>query len=148
MSKLTFYVQQRVDGGRRTGIDVDGETVFNRFEESGEEFDPALVWYVDVRCVGELPSEPEQARQWFVEQREVLTGALRNLSNELQVGLDAGLWPRQRRVDAAPRGVEIVIVCSSLRGFATRDFGKILLRLAEDYPAILTSLGRVEATAP
>jgi len=147
MSKLTFYVQQRVDGGRRSGIDIDGETVFGRFEAGGEEFDPALLWYVDVRCAGDLPSEPDRARRWLLDQKELLTSALKNIGDELQVGLDSGLWPRERKVDGAPRGVDIVIVCSSLRRVAAPDFGQTVTRLAEDFPAIVESLGSIETVA-
>lgn len=147
MSKLTFYVQQRVDGGRRTGIDIDGETVFEHFEAAGEEFDPALLWYVDIRCVGNLPSEPDRAKQWLLDQMEPLRASLQSLGQELEVGLDSGLWPLQRKVEAAPPGVEIAIVCSSLRRVATRDFGQILSHLASQFPAIVNSLGRIEAAA-
>jgi hypothetical protein len=145
MSKLTLYVQERVDGGRRTGIDIDGETVFDRFEPGGEEFDPALLWYVDLRCAGDVPIEPERAREWLLDQKEVLTAALKSISDELRVGLDSGLLPRQQKVEGAPRGVEIMIVCSSLQRAATPDFGRTVARLAEDFPAIVRSLGRIEA---
>jgi hypothetical protein len=145
MGKLTFYVQQRIDGGRRTGIDIDGDTVFERFETGDEEFDPALLWYIDLRCAGDLPSEPDEARDWLIDHRDLLTGALKKLSDDLEVGLDSGLWPRQQRLEVAPRGVEILIVCSSLRRIATPDFGQTVARLAEEFTAIVRSLGRIEA---
>jgi hypothetical protein len=70
---------------------------------------------------------------------------LKKLSDDLQVGLDSGLWPRQQKVENAPGGVDIVIVCSSLRRMATREFGQTVARLAEEFPAIVISLGRIEA---
>jgi len=145
--KINFYVQARVDGGRRSGIEVDGETVLGRFEEGSGEFDPALLWYVDVRCKGGLPSEPGKARNWLLAQSELLVLEFKKLGDELQVGLDAGLWPLQRKVEGAPRDAEIIIVCSSLRSVASRDFGNILKQLAEGLPATLNSLRDVEVPA-
>jgi hypothetical protein len=147
MSKLTFYVQARADGGRRMGIDIDDESVLGRFEPGGGEFDPALLWYVDVRCKGELPLEAEQSRGWLLRQSELLKGELKELGRELEVGLDSGLWPLQRKVENAPPSVEIAIVCSSLHRLASRDFGKILGRLADEFTTMVNSLGSVEATA-
>ena len=147
MSKLTFYVQARSDGGRRTGIDIDDETVLGRFEPDGEEFDPALLWYTDIRCKGELPSEAARARDWLLQQSELLKGELKKLGTKLEVGLDFGPWPLQRKVENAPHGVEITIVCSSIRRVASHDFGKTLGRLADEFTAIVNSLGSVEAAA-
>jgi hypothetical protein len=140
-------IQARSDGGRRTGIDIDDETVLGRFEPGGGEFDPALLWYIDVRCKGELPSEPPQARNWLLQQSELLKGELKKLGGELEVGLDSGLWPLQRKVENAPRGVEITIVCSSLRHVASHDFGKTLERLADEFTSMLNSLASLEAAA-
>jgi hypothetical protein len=147
MNKLTFYVQMRSDGGRRTGIDIDDETVLGRFESGGEEFDPALLWYIDIRCKGELPSEAAQARDWLLQQSELLKAELKKLGRELEVGLDSGLWPLQRKVEHSPHGVEITIVCSSLRRVASRDFGKTLGRLADEFTAVVNALGSVEVVA-
>ena len=52
MPNLTFYRQKRVDGGVRTGVELDGETVASLFEEGDPERDPALLWFVDLRCEG------------------------------------------------------------------------------------------------
>ena len=40
MPNLTFYRQARIDGGIRTGIELDEDTVFEYFEEGGSEPDP------------------------------------------------------------------------------------------------------------
>ena len=32
MTTINFYRQARVDGGKRTGVEIDGETVLERFE--------------------------------------------------------------------------------------------------------------------
>jgi hypothetical protein len=41
MSTTTFYRQARRDGGMRSGIDIDDNPAFMRFEEGrSEDFDP------------------------------------------------------------------------------------------------------------
>jgi len=62
MPTITFYRQARRDGGIRTGIEIDQNTVLMRFDRGRKESDPALLWCVDVRCSGaRLPREPETA---------------------------------------------------------------------------------------
>ena len=64
MTKLTFYRQGRKDGGIRTGVEVNDESVLGRFEEGDKETDSALDWYVDIRCsVSKLGNDPEDARR-------------------------------------------------------------------------------------
>ena len=41
-----------MDGGYRTGLEVDGETVYGLFEEGQTDDNPRLHWFVDLRCVG------------------------------------------------------------------------------------------------
>jgi hypothetical protein len=147
MRKLTFYIQEREDGGRRMGIDLDGDTVLGRFDPGHAESDPALVWYVDVRCKGELPPEPELARNWLLQQKDLFMKELNRLGEKLQVGLDFNPWPLQWKVEGAPRGVEITIVCSSLRRVPSRELGQHLEQLAEKFAETVNSLAAVEAAA-
>ena len=72
MPNLTFYRQARIDGGIRTGIELDEDAVFEHFEEGGPELDPTLLWYVDLRCQGPgLPDEPRKAREWLIDHADV-----------------------------------------------------------------------------
>ena len=50
--ELSFYRQKRQDGGIRTAVTVDGDTVLHRFQPGEGASDPALLWYVDLRCAG------------------------------------------------------------------------------------------------
>src|SRR5947207_6480872 len=94
MPKLKFYRQRRVDGGTRTGIDVDNEEMWHRFEEPPEaEADPALVWYVDVRCHGPaVPAGREEARVWLLKNTPVIKRAFEQIADKLHAGYD-GRWP-------------------------------------------------------
>ena len=49
MHELICFRQKRQDGGIRSGIQIDGTTHFHRFDEGTEDFDPSLLWYVDLR---------------------------------------------------------------------------------------------------
>jgi hypothetical protein len=42
MSRVVFYRQLRMDGGYRTGLEVDGETVYGLFEEGQTDNNPRL----------------------------------------------------------------------------------------------------------
>ena len=79
MPKLTFYHQARFDGGRRTGISLDDDATSLHFFETGaaeEDYDPRLLWYVDLRCEGNaIPGEPQAARDWFLDNEAYFVAA-------------------------------------------------------------------------
>lgn len=144
MPALTFFRQARVDGGVRTGIDIDDESVWQRFEAGNEEPDPALLWYIDVRCDGEdLPGERGQARQWFLDQAPIIKPAFRVLAEKLRVGVDE--WPYQFRVPGSPPAVQLRIVCSAVRGLSPDVLSNALERLGDQWERILTDLEAAEA---
>jgi hypothetical protein len=73
MAQLLFYRQKRVDGGVRTGLDLDREEIAEHFEEGELERDPALLWYVDLRCDGPgVPADGEAALQWLIDYAPVI----------------------------------------------------------------------------
>src|SRR5438874_10628438 len=94
MHTLSFYRQARQDGGVRTAIEVDSETTFHQFEPGSEESDPALLWYVDLRCEGEdLPSEPEDARKWLLANADLIKHGFRLLADKVAAGVDWSVYP-------------------------------------------------------
>src|SRR3954451_9524953 len=96
MPDLTFYRQKRVDGGVRTGIDIDGVTVCEDFEEGDEERDPALRWYVDLRCSGDsLPHDADLAREWLLEHEEMIRDGFSRYASQLAAGADRDDYPLQ-----------------------------------------------------
>jgi len=52
VTEIAFFINARQDGGLRTGIDVNGETIWHHFIPGPEDADPALLWWVDVTCKG------------------------------------------------------------------------------------------------
>src|SRR5215218_7522180 len=113
MSAITFYIQGRRDRGVRTGIEIDGQTVFSRFEGGATDRDPSLLWYVDVLCEGRrLPDDPAGARRWLLDHEEPIVGLLRSLAADLPAGFDPDDWP-VRRSRKLPGGTQVTVACSA-----------------------------------
>ncbi len=139
MSKLSFYQQKRRDGGLRTGIDLDDERLWERFEPGDSPQDSALLWFVDVRCAGEnLPAEPEAIRSWFLERGEIIRAALRELAEELAAGMDQD-WPLKKTIPTQD-GTVMAIYCSVIRRLTGREISDILSALATRWPMVLRDL--------
>lgn len=139
--ELIFYLQKRQDGGTRTAVALDDDTLLHRFETGQKPSDPALLWYVDVRCKGaRLPIEPEKVRQWFLDQGPVIRKALSTLSEKLRAGVDLELWPLQWPVPGSPRGARMSIVCSAIRRMTLLDLARILTELRDEWETIIRNL--------
>lgn len=114
MFSLTYYKQQREDGGVRTGIDANGDTILHRFEDgNAEEKSPALDWYVDVRCSIEA-EEVGDARIWFHQHHKLIDRALRMAADKLLAGVDFGGEPWLGAEDREA-GIRVAISCSAQR---------------------------------
>jgi hypothetical protein len=145
MSAISFYRQARRDGGIRTGITIDADTVLHRYENGGNDSDPALVWFVDVRCEGRrLPTEPEPAREWFLSHAQLIKAALRASAEELRAGIDIGSWPLERSI-SGPRGVRMRIVCSAVRRLEALDIARILHDIADHWEERIKALQEADA---
>jgi hypothetical protein len=109
---LTFYRQERLDGGVRTGVMLDGTTVLHRFDEPEEEFDPTLAWSIDVRCRGDsIPKTIEPARAWLLDHEELIVSGLSGFADHLQAGSDpTGAFPLEwSDFPLAPKDVAMTI---------------------------------------
>ena len=115
MHELVFYIQKRQDGGSRTGIELDGDTIFGRFEGGVDSEDPTLSWYIDLRCDGEgLPCSPEAARNWLLEHEEEIRAGLLACSKELKAGRDVEAYPLLwDRFPSSPTDVSMKIACAT-----------------------------------
>ena len=115
---LTFFRQEREDGGVRTGIMLGMSTIFERFEIDGEEFDPSLIWSVDLRCQGpSLPRDSNVAREWLLSHETLIRDGFRRYADQLQAGVDqTGIslleWSNFQN---PPPGVAMKIVCGTQR---------------------------------
>jgi len=130
MPNLTFYRQARIDGGIRTGIELDEDTVFEHFEEGGPEPDPTLLWYVDLRCQGPgLPDDPRKAREWLIDHSDVICDGFSRCASEFEAGRDVDSYPLLwSEFSGVPAGVEMTIACATNR----RTWGISLPLLLKD----------------
>jgi len=133
MPRLTFYRQYRADGAVRTGIELDEDMIFERYEEGAPESDPTLLWYVDLRCIGpELPTDPRAAKQWFLEHEQIIRAGFTQCAAEVEAGRDLELYPLLwTKFSAAPPNVEMTIACATNR----RMWGLSVPKLLEDVAA-------------
>jgi hypothetical protein len=133
MATMTFYHQERADGGRRTGLDVDGEAVLHSFAPGNdEESDPTLLWYVDVRISDAAPpTSHEEAAAWLARHADEIQAALSAAAGELGCGIDVDLLPWQFEYRAASE--PILVSVSAMRRLAAREVGAKLQALATGY---------------
>lgn len=141
MPRISFYIQERLDGGVRTGVEVNGDTALGRFKPGrSNEPDPALQWYVDVRCSGaRLPSEGEAARGWLIRNSAKVTGALKVAAAQIHAGIDPGDWPFRYEVTDRT-GTRILISCSATLNLSARKLAGVLKKLGDNWEKTLENL--------
>jgi hypothetical protein len=142
-SGLTFYRQQRMDGGIRSGIMVGENTLLGRFEEGQGEYDPSLVWSVDLRCSGEgLPQTAEEARRWLLDHQSVIRDGFSRYADYLRAGSDVTGPYLLEWADFpdSPPGVAMKIVCGAMRRVDARLLASVLEDLGQRWDEIIQSL--------
>ena len=139
---LTYYRQTREDGGVRAGIDADDTELLHHFSPGEEEHDPALTWWVDLRCKGSsLPHDPAGAREWFRKHGSFFVTAMQDVADKrLIAGFDADLWPYRREIADAPDGARVEIVISAVRRLVARDIAEVLRQFARNWDTLLDQL--------
>ncbi len=135
MPKLTFYRQGRADGAMRTGIELDEDTIFETYEDSGPEIDPTLLWYVDLRCKGPgIPSDPQEAKRWLLDHSEIIRDGFLRCASEFEAGRDVDAYPiLWSNFSDLPRDVEMTIACATNRRIWALSIPKLLADVAEHW---------------
>jgi hypothetical protein len=147
MKTINFYRQARVDGGRRTGIDIDGETVLEKFEPGNEPEDSALLWFVDIRFSGnQLPGAADTAREWLLKRTPLIQAGVREVADELRAGIDFSA-PVSRDLARAGNGIHAKIFCSAMRRLPARDIAKALMDVSTHWASHLRKLEILEPLA-
>lgn len=146
MAKVTFYQQKRMDGGFRSGISVDEETVLGLFEPGPKDTNPALLWYVDPRCEGaRLPTEPERARKWLLRHEDVIRAGFETRAREYSAGIDPDIYPQLwSDFASAPNGVRMVIAFSAARRVAALELSGVLQDIGSHWSCYIRALEPVE----
>jgi len=144
MSKITFYRQAREDGDVRTGLSIDEDVVFDRYEGRSRQ-DPVLRWFVDVRCEGKLPTVADDAREWLLDHAGIIKSGLEEFGAKLNAGIDIESWPVLYQLKRAPKGTRITLACSAVRSADARDIAVILGLVAAKFEEYVKRLRAIEA---
>jgi len=142
MPKLIFYRQMRMDGGVRTGVDVDGETVYGIFEEGESDDNPRLRWFVDLRCNGaKLPRTGRGARKWLLEHGPGITAGISRCALDVRAGIDPDVFSFSwDDFEDLPPGVEAKLVVSAARRADAIAVPEILREIGNDWDRIVRSM--------
>ena len=142
MANLVFYRQMRYDGATRTGLELDGETIAMKFEGGSSESDPALLWYIDLRCEGTgIPDEQEAAKTWLHDQSPVIRDGLGRYSDKLSVGADPDHYSMTwNDFKGVANDVDMMIACSAIRRVDALRMASNLNQLRENWDSILYAL--------
>jgi hypothetical protein len=141
MPKFTFYSQTRYDGGVRCGIGAEGYTDLQHFQPGDKETDPALLWYIDVVCEGEmLPNDPEAFRSWLLENKDYFAQHLADVADDLAIGFDKDLAPFHVQFSDGPDGVGVELTISAIRRLVARDIADKLRVFARTWENALREL--------
>jgi len=141
LAKIIYYKQAREDGGIRIGIEFEELSYFELFQNSAQERDPALRWWLEVRCEEAAPiSSPEEARQWLLKHADFVKGGLKLLAEKLSAGLDRDFYPLEWEIPNPPEGIRATIVCSVARRVAGREIADALVETADHWEDELSKL--------
>ena len=151
MHELTFYRQKRYDGGVRMGVELDGEhtllAIFQEgpLEEQDNPLSSALLWYFDLRCHGDdLPTQPEQAREWLRSFEASIRDGLRRLVSAISLGVDDSSPIRWDDFEGLPEGVRVEAVLSSIRRVKNDELLRVVEEIADQFGAFLGQLSPAE----
>jgi hypothetical protein len=147
MASVTFFRQQRVDGGIRTGIDFEGITLLESFTPGGDEDDPVLLWYVDVQLEGVIPvRSPEHLRRWLSELTGTLQPFLDRVADEMDAGAD-GEWPVRRSFDLNAGDLRLTVSATGVRRLAARQLGERVREIGQRWREFVEALHPLSSAA-
>lgn len=143
MAKLTFFRQQRYDRAIRTGIRLDDELIYHRFESRSEEPDPGLLWYLDVIFRGDaVPNAPDEAKNWLTTALGVpIRTGLERYAERLGSCEDPDDYPLDwEDFPSAPPGVNIAVSGSAVQRVDAREMEEVIRSIAENWDVIVNGL--------
>jgi hypothetical protein len=131
MSEVTFYHTEREDNGRRTGLAVNGfipEGMETFVPGDDDDFNPAIRWYVDVRCpVEKAPKSVRNLRVWFQEHADRIQAALEEVALRLEAGLDQVGSPWSFEMDSPMGSVHVSV--SAQRRYEAQHISESIRRV-------------------
>ncbi len=142
MRTVTLYRQARVDGGVRTGAEVDGRTVFMHFVPGDDDEDSALLWFIDVQISADnVPSRLELLQQWLVQHDGPVRAVLQEMADDLSLGIDTDGWPFSRSKQFG--ALLVKVSCSAVRRLESREIALHLRDIAAHWQSYTSQLEAV-----
>lgn len=142
MTEMRMFYQERADGGRRSGLYADGESVLATFVPGSDEPDPRLLWSVDlVWQVESPPRTDDEAIDWVGDHAEDARAAIAQTAEQVRAGIDPDFYPWQQECPTPGGSVRVIV--SAMRRLAGLEVGARLRRLAAEWPPL-----RVARPAP
>ena len=146
MPTLTYYKNVRNDGGVRTGVGLNGETVLEDFVEGRQEPDPILVWYVDLLFESsKVPKEAEAIRAWLATMGNYVKQGLDEIATKMEVGIDQQWNPFSYPLLRTPTGVKITMSGAAMNRVRIEDFAQHLREIKQEWDK---SLRRLKSPIP
>jgi hypothetical protein len=142
MSKLLIYRQKRLDGGVRTGVELNGEILAEELVAGSAERNPTLLWFVDVRGDGAgIPDDPDVLWEWLGRSSSIIKNGLESYAAGLAEGIDSDIHVVTKSdLASLPDDVYIAVACSALRRSDGRAMGRIVREFADEWDHILAHL--------
>ena len=141
MPKADFFTQQCADGGRRSGLAVDGETHWYRYDPVWE--DPALLFGIDLTAEGAaVPDDPDGVRAWYARTAGDYRAMLIDAADLLRGGGVVAEWPLTSR--RAADGVELGVNVHATYGFGVQNLTTEMEALAGTLEDRLDALSRFD----
>lgn len=133
---LTFFRQRRLDDGERMGILLHGDNAFEVYEPGVEEYDPTLIWSVELLCDGpSVPTLPLTAMAWLKENACIIQAGMRVMASGLELGIDKtdlNMFKWDKFPTKIP-GAEIRVSCYAMRRIDGRVIGEKVSETAEHF---------------
>jgi hypothetical protein len=142
MAKLVFYQQRRMDGGTRTGIEVDGEIAYGLYEPGESEDNPRLRWFVDLRCDGpKLPESHRSARAWLLKHGQMIRNGFLRCAEEVRAGIDPDVYSISwDAFEEVPPGVQMKIVLTAARREDAIGMAEVVREIGTDWDRLVRML--------
>ena len=129
MAEVTFYYQERVDGGHRSGLNVDGISVLHGFVPGDTDRDPALAWYMDVTLATVTPPTHATAMVWLNSHTAEIRVSLAEAAEALSLGIDVDSMPAEFGRNGSEGPIHLTV--SAMRRLTGRHVGEKLQQLAK-----------------
>ena len=142
---VTFYRQARADGAIRTGLDINNENFDVLENENSGNEDPALLWFVDMKFEGALPTDFSAVCHWLLKNETPIRVKMISFAAEIHSGLDINSFPARKAYKL--ENVKVTVSCSAVRREDALKIAGTIRAIARDWRSILGTLSSATCKA-